>query len=86
MLVVWSATYLARQSGAELATPFSPMGDFALEGMVLAITWLVSVVTACAAMLTGAVVVRVPEEAATQPTPVARRPVGATCYWGTDCK
>ena len=74
MLVLWSATYLARQTGLELATPFSPLGDFALEGMVLAMAWLASVVAACVGTLAGVVVVRTPVETAERAARMTRRP------------
>jgi hypothetical protein len=65
LLFVWSATYLARQSGLDLQTPVSPLGNFAVEGMILALAWLASVVAVCVATLTGLVVVRTPVEPVT---------------------
>ena len=55
--VVWSVSYLIRQPGVAttaLAQPFSPVGDFALEGMLLALAWLGLIAAACIALLTGA--------------------------------
>ena len=56
-VVIWSVSYLIRQPGVvttTLAQPFSPVGDFALEGMLLALAWLGVLVAACLAVLTGA--------------------------------
>ena len=56
-VVVWSVSYLIRQPGvatSALSHPFSPVGDFALEGMLLALSWLGVLVAACLAVLTGA--------------------------------
>ncbi|HEU5317759.1 MAG TPA: hypothetical protein VFX49_16730 [Chloroflexota bacterium] len=56
-VVVWSVSYLIRQPGvatSSLAQPFSPVGDFAVEGMLLALSWLGLVAAACVALLTGA--------------------------------
>jgi hypothetical protein len=55
-VVVWSVSYLIRQPGVvttAMAQPFSPVGDFALEGMLLALAWLTLIVVACLALLTG---------------------------------
>jgi hypothetical protein len=55
-VVVWSASYLLRQPGVAagaLVEPFSFFGNFALEGMVLALAWLVLLASACLAVLTG---------------------------------
>ena len=55
-VVVWSVSYLIRQPGvatSTLALPFSPLGDFALEGMLLAIVWLGLLAAVCLAVLTG---------------------------------
>lgn len=57
-LVVWSVSYLVRQPGvvtSTLAHPFSPVGDFALEGMLLALVWLALLAGLCLAILTGVV-------------------------------
>src|SRR6266542_2805832 len=62
-VVVWSVSYLVRQPGAAgttLAPPFSPVGDFALEGMLLALAWLGLLLAACLALLSGAAHVREP--------------------------
>ena len=56
-VVVWSVSYLIRQPGVAttaLGQPFSPVGDFALEGMLLALGWLGLIAAACLALLTGA--------------------------------
>jgi hypothetical protein len=56
-VIVWSVSYLLRQpgvAGSALDEPFSFLGNFALEGMVLALAWLGVLVTACLAVLTGA--------------------------------
>jgi hypothetical protein len=55
VIVIWSVSYLVRQPGvATNAMPFSPVGDFALEGMLLALGWLAVLAAACIAVLTGA--------------------------------
>jgi hypothetical protein len=41
------------------------LGNFAVEGMILALAWLASVVAVCVATLTGLVVVRTPVEPVT---------------------
>lgn len=56
-VVIWSVSYLVRQPGVAttvLAQPFSPVGDFALEGMLLALAWLGLILVACIALLSGA--------------------------------
>jgi hypothetical protein len=56
-VVVWSVSYLIRQPGVAttaLGQPFSPVGDFAFEGMLLALGWLGLIAAACIALLTGA--------------------------------
>lgn len=56
-VVVWSVSYLIRQPGVAttaMTQPFSPVGDFALEGMLLALAWLGLIAAACIALLTGA--------------------------------
>ena len=56
-VVVWSVSYLVRQPGvatSALSLPFSPVGDFALEGMLLALVWLGLLAGLCLAVLTGA--------------------------------
>jgi len=59
VVVFWSLTYLMRQPGVAIATaqPFSLIGNFALEGAMLAIAWLGLVVVACVAVLRGHVVI-----------------------------
>jgi len=57
MVIVWSLSYLLRQPGAGarvLIEPFSPFGNFAIEGMLLSMMWLGVLLTACLALLTGA--------------------------------
>jgi hypothetical protein len=61
LLVVWSLTYLGRQPAVEGAA-FSPFGNYALEGMLLAVTWLGALATLCLATLSGHVVFREPGE------------------------
>jgi hypothetical protein len=62
-VVIWSVSYLIRQPGvATLNEPFSPLGNLALEGMVLALAWLGLLVTICLAILTGAAVVDDPTQ------------------------
>src|SRR5687768_4899736 len=49
-VVLWSVSYLIRQPGvatSALAQPFSPVGDFALEGALLALGWLSVLAAAC---------------------------------------
>lgn len=56
-IILWSVSYLARQPGvatSALSLPFSPLGDFALEGAMLALGWLAVLAAACLAVLTGA--------------------------------
>jgi hypothetical protein len=50
-LVLWSLTYLARQAPPAGGVVASPLGDFALEGVALALAWLGAVLTACATCL-----------------------------------
>ena len=57
-LLCWSATYLVRQPPAGAGWPISPVGDFLVEGMLLAVSWLALLVAACVAILTGMVEVR----------------------------
>ncbi len=55
-VIVWSVSYLLRQPGvavASTAEPFSFVGDFAIEGMVLALAWLGVLATACIVVLAG---------------------------------
>lgn len=62
-VIVWSLSYLLRQPGvaiSPLGEPFSPFGNFALEGMLLALGWLSILVAACLAVLTGVAQVRDP--------------------------
>jgi hypothetical protein len=61
--VAWSLSYLIRQPGAgatTLAEPFSLVGSFALEGMLLALGWLALLVVACLAILSGVAVIEDP--------------------------
>lgn len=57
-VVLWSVTYLLRQPGVAGigAEPFSLLGDFALEGAVLALAWLGLVVAGCIAVLRGTII------------------------------
>jgi hypothetical protein len=48
-LVLWSLTYLGRQSLEARAAAGSPLGDFALEGVLLALVWLAAVPAVCLA-------------------------------------
>jgi len=59
VVIFWSLTYLMRQPGAAVAAaqPFSLIGNFALEGAMLAMAWLGLVVVACLAVLRGNVVI-----------------------------
>lgn len=59
VVIFWSLTYLMRQPGAAVAAaqPFSLIGNFALEGAMLALAWLGLVVVACLAVLRGNVVI-----------------------------
>jgi hypothetical protein len=59
VVIFWSLTYLMRQSGVAVAAeqPFSLIGNFALEGAMLALAWLGLVVVACAAVLRGHIVI-----------------------------
>jgi len=59
VVVFWSLTYLMRQPGVAVAAaqPFSLVGNFALEGAMLALAWLGLVVVACLAVLRGDVVI-----------------------------
>ena len=62
-VVAWSISYLVRQPGSSastLAPTFSPVGDFALEGMLLALMWSALLVLACLAVLSGAAQIREP--------------------------
>jgi hypothetical protein len=55
-VAIWSVSYLLRQPGiatSVLNVPFSPLGNFALEGMLLALAWLVTFAAAALAVLTG---------------------------------
>jgi hypothetical protein len=55
-IVIWSVSYLIRQPGVATSAatlPLSPVGDFALEGMLLALTWLGMLAATCLAVLTG---------------------------------
>lgn len=59
-VIAWSLTYLIRQPGAAattLSAPLSPVGNFALEGMLLALFWLGLFAAAALAVLTGAATV-----------------------------
>jgi hypothetical protein len=46
-LVLWSLTYLGRQLFEAGAGAGSPLGDFALEGVLLALVWLAAVPAVC---------------------------------------
>src|SRR4051812_38447028 len=59
-LLVWSASYLVRQTGFAAAAPAAAM-QAALEGMALALVWLAALVGGCAALLCGAVAFKDPE-------------------------
>ena len=62
-VVAWSVSYLVRQPGVSartLAPTFSPVGDFALEGMLLALAWLALLLVACLALISGAAQIREP--------------------------
>jgi hypothetical protein len=67
-VVIWSLSYLIRQPGVATsalgasARPFSPVGDFALEGMLLALAWLAVLAVACIAVLTGAARIEEPRD------------------------
>jgi hypothetical protein len=55
-VIVWSVSYLLRQPGVaanSMVEPFSLLGSFAVEGMVLALVWLGLLATACLALLSG---------------------------------
>jgi len=57
MVIVWSLSYLLRQPGAGarvLIEPFSPFGNFAIEGILLSMMWLGVLLTVCLALLSGA--------------------------------
>lgn len=59
-VIVWSISYLVRQPGlatAVAAEPFSVFGNFALEGMLLALGWLGLFAAISLAVLTGAAIV-----------------------------
>ena len=60
-VLLWSLSYLVRQPGPAVE-PFSLVGDFALEGALLALAWLAMVVAACLGVLSGVVVVTVRDE------------------------
>ena len=63
-IVIWSLSYLIRQPGiatSALVQPFSPVGDFALEGMLLALAWLGMLAGFCIAVLTGVARIEEPE-------------------------
>jgi hypothetical protein len=46
-LVLWSLTYLGRRLLEARAAAGSPLGDFALEGVLLALVWLAAVLAVC---------------------------------------
>jgi hypothetical protein len=58
-VLLWSLTYLVRQPGVAgvAAQPFSLLGNFALEGIALSLAWLGLLVSACVALLRGAIVI-----------------------------
>jgi hypothetical protein len=47
LLILWSLAYLARQQLPLGVAVASPLGDFALEGVALALAWLGAMITAC---------------------------------------
>jgi hypothetical protein len=53
LLLLWTLSYLARQN--EVALPPSFVGDFFLEGALLALAWLAAIAGGCIAMLAGCV-------------------------------
>ncbi|HEX2033548.1 MAG TPA: hypothetical protein VHS99_05130 [Chloroflexota bacterium] len=59
LLVCWSLSYVLRQAVPYPLEPGSIVGNFALEGILLSLTWLGGMITLCLAMLSGAVAVRV---------------------------
>lgn len=61
-VVLWSVSYLIRQPGlgGVDVQPFSLLGDFALEGAMLALAWLSLVVAGCVALLQGTIVISSP--------------------------
>lgn len=69
-LVLWSLTYLARQSlldasawGANAALAVTGAADrLAIEGMTLALAWLATLTAGCLAVLSGAVIIRYPDQ------------------------
>ncbi|HEV2126225.1 MAG TPA: hypothetical protein VGW38_26010 [Chloroflexota bacterium] len=60
-VVIWSVSYLLRQPGvAAMDAPFSFLGNFALEGMVLALGWLGLMLAGCLAIVSGVAMVHDP--------------------------
>src|SRR5581483_7868396 len=58
LLLCWSVSYLLRQPGLDPATPFSPLGSFALEGMLLGLVWIAAIAALALALAAGLIVVR----------------------------
>ncbi|MBI3974400.1 MAG: hypothetical protein HY332_24230 [Chloroflexi bacterium] len=57
VLLAWSISYLMRQPGIDVATPPSPFGNFALEGLLLSLVWLATIAGAGLSLLAGVVTV-----------------------------
>ena len=77
-LLTWSAAYLVRQPGPSMAAAPSLFGDFALEGMALALAWIAALVAACLAVLARAVELREPSP---YRTGQGTRPIGVGRNW-----
>ncbi len=58
LLLCWSVSYLLRQPGLDPATPFSPLGSFALEGVLLSLVWIAAIAALALALAAGRIVVR----------------------------
>jgi hypothetical protein len=72
-LILWSLTYLARQALPAGVAVASPLGDFALEGVALALAWLAALLAAGL----GAAAALSPGASGGRPTAVATgRPAG----------
>jgi hypothetical protein len=69
-LVLWSLTYLGRQLFEARAAAGSPLGDFALEGVLLALVWLAAVLAVCFAA-SAALAPSSGDPSGPRPTPVA---------------
>ena len=59
-LALWSISYLIRQPGLAMVEPPSLVGNFAVEGMLLALGWLAAFVAGAAAVATGIVAFQEP--------------------------